>query len=191
MIPFVAHYDHVLQPEFCKYLIGRFEADPNVHDGKVYSAETGEGIVDKKSKDCSELELIGPEWYFEIRKFRIAMKAVIARYAMQFQVFRRVFVGRHEPIRMKRYVEGQSFDWHADVHAANSGPRCITLFWYFNEVEEGGETEFLDHEEKVEEAIKPMPGRVAIFPSVWTHVHRSAPVLKGVKYAAITYVRMR
>lgn len=54
------------------------------------------------------------------------------------------------------------------------------LVWnlYLNDVEEGGETEFLDQNRR----IKAQKGTMVIFPASWTHVHRGNPPLNKDKY---------
>lgn len=49
---------------------------------------------------------------------------------------------------------------------------------YLNDIEEGGETEFLNQSVRV----SPTTGTVTIFPAGYTHLHRGNPPLKGVKY---------
>ena len=49
---------------------------------------------------------------------------------------------------------------------------------YLNNVEEGGETEFLYQSRR----IKPKQGTIVICPASFTHTHRGNPPLKGDKY---------
>ena len=46
---------------------------------------------------------------------------------------------------------------------------------YMNDVDEGGETEFLYQQKK----IKPKTGRVVIFPASFTHQHRGNPPMSN------------
>lgn len=77
------------------------------------------------------------------------------------------------------------------------GPRLLTFFIYFNEVEEGGGTRFprLDNL-----TIEPARGRVLIWPSILDEdVNREDPrtnhealaVIKGEKYAANAWLHLR
>ena len=49
---------------------------------------------------------------------------------------------------------------------------------YLNDVEEGGETEFLHQSVRV----KPKTGRIVFWPAGYPFVHRGNPPLKGEKY---------
>jgi hypothetical protein len=59
--------------------------------------------------------------------------------------------------------------------------------WYFNDVAEGGATEF----EAQNMAIPCVAGRLAFFPVAWTYRHRGAPPVSGPKYVCTTFVRPR
>jgi predicted 2-oxoglutarate/Fe(II)-dependent dioxygenase YbiX len=84
---------------------------------------------------------------------------------------------------MKRYGEGDFFDWHFD----NSGPSVATrqfiALWYLNEVEEGGSTDFAYFD-----SVKPETGKLVFFPAGWTHQHRGAPVIKGEKFVITAWL---
>jgi hypothetical protein len=50
---------------------------------------------------------------------------------------------------------------------------------YLNDVEEGGETEFLYQKRRVQAK----QGRLVMWPAAYTHTHRGNPPLSGDKYA--------
>ena len=69
--------------------------------------------------------------------------------------------------------------FHAeDTSYAQSG-RTMAWMVYLNDVEEGGETEFLYQQKK----IKPIKGTAVIWPGAFTHVHRGNPPMSD-KYIA-------
>jgi hypothetical protein len=55
---------------------------------------------------------------------------------------------------------------------------------YLNDVDDGGETEFLYQSKR----YKPVKGRVLIWPAGFTHVHRGNPPLSGEKYIATSWL---
>ncbi|MDB4343231.1 2OG-Fe(II) oxygenase [bacterium] len=57
---------------------------------------------------------------------------------------------------------------------------------YLNSVNQGGETEFLYQSKR----IKPKQGRILLFPTSYTHVHRGNPPLKGNKFILTGWVEM-
>ena len=56
--------------------------------------------------------------------------------------------------------------------------RIITFLWYLNTVEEGGETEFFNGRI----SIKPEKGKLLLFPSTWTYIHRGNMPISNDKY---------
>ena len=70
-------------------------------------------------------------------------------------------------------------NWHMEHSNQLDSYRSI-LAWgiFLNDVEEGGELEFLYQSVRV----KPIQGDLILWPSGFTHQHRGNPPLKGVKY---------
>ena len=86
--------------------------------------------------------------------------------------------------QVQRYQEGEFYHWHIDGGSHQFAERQLVLLWYLNEVEEGGETEFLYQGL----SATPEPGKLMMFPPFWTHEHRAKTVTKGVKYIATTWI---
>jgi hypothetical protein len=55
---------------------------------------------------------------------------------------------------------------------------------YLNDIEDGGETEFL----YLSKRVKPVTGRVLLWPAGYTHTHRGNPPLKDTKYIITGWV---
>ena len=92
----------------------------------------------------------------------------------------------YEAPRIKRYEPNEGiFDWHVDSFDESSAKRALVMFWYLNDVEEGGETIFdVGQEVKVE----PKAGTVCCFPPHWTFPHKGATPISGPKYVISSYV---
>ena len=69
--------------------------------------------------------------------------------------------------------------FHAENVNWNLGNRTMAWMVYLNDVEEGGETEFLYQKRK----IKPKKGTILIWPGGYTHLHRGNPPMSD-KYIA-------
>ena len=77
--------------------------------------------------------------------------------------------------------------WHSEWHPAQEFfKRALVWTLYLNDIEEGGETEFLD----IPFRFKPKKGSVLIFPSHATHLHRGNPPLSGTKYIATGWINV-
>ena len=70
--------------------------------------------------------------------------------------------------------------FHPEVGGMDSLDRCLVWLCYLNNVEEGGETEFLYQGIKVQ----PEQGKMILWPAQWTHTHRGNPIYNGLKYYA-------
>ena len=70
-------------------------------------------------------------------------------------------------------------DWHSESNNIACANRTLVWSVYFNDVKEGGETEFLYQKQK----IIPKAGRVLLFPGAFTHLHRGNPPYEA-KYIA-------
>lgn len=105
-----------------------------------------------------------------------------------------------EDLGLLHYGNGQEYKPHRDyLHDSNligpntPGQRVRTIFCYLNEVELGGETEFLHWNQRV----SPKLGRIVVFDSVKDgkvdpdSVHAGLPVLTGEKWLATLWLRER
>ena len=59
--------------------------------------------------------------------------------------------------------------------------------WHIDDVEDGGETEFLHFSKRV----KPKTGRIVIWPASFPYVHRGNPPLSGEKYILTSWLMLR
>lgn len=81
-----------------------------------------------------------------------------------------------EDASLQRYAKGQEYKYHYDSDPEQV--RIVSAVLYLNSVS-GGETYF----KNFDYAVRPKPGRLAIFPSDYVYMHRALPVKKGTKYA--------
>eukprot|EP00035_Acanthoeca_spectabilis_P004374 m.102746 g.102746 ORF g.102746 m.102746 type:complete len:430 (-) comp12548_c0_seq4:3008-4297(-) len=104
-----------------------------------------------------------------------------------------------ESLQVLKYQVGQYYNTHHDTITDQitmmSGPRMLTAFIYFNEVEGGGETDF----PRLGIKVKPAPGRMVLWPSQKDEdsllvddrtYHEACNVTKGYKNAANLWVHL-
>ena len=78
--------------------------------------------------------------------------------------------------------------WHIEHGKGfENEPRAFVFSVYLNDVEEGGETEFLHFSKRV----KPKTGRIVIWPAAFPYVHRGNPPLAGEKYIVTSWMNLR
>jgi hypothetical protein len=163
------------EPKLCDDLIDYFK---NTHEecNRLFPVR-----IPKKIVDCTHCFLLShqnKEIY--INKFLDpAINAYIEKYTHsnveKFEIM--------EMIKMQHYSPNQGYHaWHSErnyggeqwksVDSENSVPvelcRHLVFMTYLNDVDDGGETEFLYQNIK----IKPKKGLTLIWPADWTHTHR-------------------
>jgi len=78
--------------------------------------------------------------------------------------------------------------WHIEhTKGFENEPRAFVFSIYLNDVEEGGETEFLHFSKRV----KPKTGRIVIWPAGFPYLHRGNPPLSGEKYILTSWMLLR
>jgi hypothetical protein len=77
--------------------------------------------------------------------------------------------------------------WHIEHGTGENANRAFVFSIYLNDVEEGGETEFLHFSKRV----KPKTGRIVIWPAAFPYVHRGNPPLSGEKYILTSWMMLK
>ena len=78
--------------------------------------------------------------------------------------------------------------WHIEHQKGyTTESRAFVFSIYLNDVEEGGETEFLHFSKRV----KPKTGRIVIWPAGFPYLHRGNPPLSGEKYILTSWMMLR
>jgi prolyl 4-hydroxylase len=92
-----------------------------------------------------------------------------------------------EEFRLKKYEPNgvDHFADHIDATNLTTSKRFLVFFWYLNDVETGGETEFLN---TLDLKVKPKQGRLLMFPPLWTFPHRGCKPISGPKYILGSYL---
>ena len=73
---------------------------------------------------------------------------------------------------------GGFHNWHNEHSTAHSMDRIMAWMFYLNDIDNGGETEFLHQRVR----LKPTKGTLVLFPASYTHCHRGNPPLSDTKY---------
>jgi len=74
--------------------------------------------------------------------------------------------------------------WHCETDEKIHAPRLLLVLLYLNDLNDGGETEFLYQSRR----IPPEKGMLMICPAAFTHTHRGNPPLSGVKYVMNSWI---
>lgn len=74
--------------------------------------------------------------------------------------------------------------WHCETFTRLTRDRVLAYMLYLNDVDEGGETEFLHQHCR----YKPTKGDFMLWPGYFTHAHRGNPPISGHKYIATGWI---
>ena len=88
-------------------------------------------------------------------------------------------------LKLQKTSPGEGYHiWHNETSNRGCIDRLLTFILYLNDVDEGGETEFLYYPTR----IKPKEGKFILFPGSFTHTHRGNQPLSGDKYILTGWV---
>ncbi|WP_299875097.1 2OG-Fe(II) oxygenase [uncultured Cocleimonas sp.] len=173
-------------PDFlCDDMVARFEKNQaDQYQGRVGSAMTD----NTQLKKTTDLVASGKEHWKDVdknlfRSLAMALKSFKDKYPYFADMSRYKDMGYN----LQRYEPGEYYHWHVDADNLELASRQLVALWYLNDVEQGGETDFI-HQQV---SITPEKGKLVLFPPFWTHEHRAAVVEKGTKYIATTWITFR
>jgi len=169
----------------CDDMVARFEKN----EADQYPGRVGASMQSNESlKKTTDLIVSSKEHWKDVdnnlfRSLALALKEFKQLYPYFSDMSRFKDMGYN----LQRYQEGEYYHWHVDSDNKALAERQLVALWYLNDVEEGGETDFVFQDA----SVIPEKGKLVLFPPFWTHEHRAAVVKKGVKYIATTWVTFR
>lgn len=171
----IAVFENVFSRDYCKKLIDHFEwCSENL---KTWGRETPEYLKNDESVVISfGLDDSGAF----LKEFdNIFWNKIYPEYTKFFSVLNDYNKHGILSYKIQKTLKGQGYHvWHCEDMILEFRKRIGTYILYLNDVEEGGETEFL----YLGQRIKPTAGTLVIFPSGYVHAHRGNPPLEGKKY---------
>lgn len=181
---YIKVYDNVIPEETCEQLIKAFSDSAEYHERFDYDGRpnfTQLNITDVADKQPDSV------WH-PLHDFLVQQS-----HKMGVAYMTELGLGHFWPdqnaleqYRMKWYKSGTDdrFDTHVDVGNHDSAKRFLTMFFYLNDVEEGGETYF----DTIDFTVQAKTGRLVIFPPLWTYPHSGRPPISDDKFIIGTYL---
>jgi hypothetical protein len=106
-------------------------------------------------------------------------------YADKFWVLKDCDSHSSYSFKIQKTEPGQGYHvWHCEAGSRASCNRILAWTLYLNDIEEGGETEFIFQHLRV----KPRAGTFVIWPATFTHTHRGNPPISGTKYIVTGWI---
>lgn len=189
---FIGIYENCVPDKVCDDLIVHFEKTVSyglvdLNDGKKHYNRNEVFKHDENLNLTKTLFVSLEDHDIELQKVLIesmntAFKHYCSRYSTAFmEISQNGFVNRHFKMQKTEPTQGYHV-WHSELpwnpEHQISATRQIVWGLYLNDVEEGGETEFLYQSQR----ISPKKGCLVVWPAGWTHTHRGNPPLSDTKY---------
>jgi len=188
---FIGVYDNYITPEECDKAIKLFENQNKFN--KTFNRLSSEktNILEKQDQQF----FANPEninvWWQELKSmmvnYEIAFRHYVSNTGAQTAYGNNSF--HFTTVKIQKTLPTQGYHvWHIE-HALGyeTEARAFVYSIYLNDVEEGGETEFLHFSKRV----KPKKGRIVIWPAAFPYVHRGNPPLSGEKYILTSWMNLR
>lgn len=172
----------VYSKEYCESLIEFFNWSASA--GVAYNREQSNHIISDSAAfiepdTASTIGLTMEQMARYQKGFTDIFWAEYAKYCSKYSVL--WDCGSHTLLTLKiqKTKIGEGYHaWHFEQDCLGRSSRLAAWMVYLNDVEEGGETEFLYQHKRV----TPTLGTLLIWPAGFTHVHRGNPPLSNDKY---------
>ena len=178
---YVRVYENALDPSFCEKLVRAFDANA------AAQIRNGRGVHEALDHSAwTELDAgrLGDDAFrgFFLAQIEAGLKRYNEDVGLTIPVPLRP---RTDRLILKRYAPGgdEGFQPHFDSVDVAAG-RYLVFLWYLNDVDIGGETDFVD----IDLRVAPRRGRLLVFPPYWMFQHAGRPPVSGSKYILSTYL---
>lgn len=180
---FVGIFDNVVSSEYCKKAIDFFAKTKEA--GFALDRQTREGLSKTKKDDTSvffsDSHVINLRGSAELSKEfnEVLWGKCYPQYVEHYPILKEAGPHTNYHLKMQKTEIGQGFHvWHFESDSRGYEQRLLVYSLYLNDVEEGGETEFL----YMPMRVKPKEGTMLIWPAGFTHTHRGNPPISNAKY---------
>ena len=174
---FIDVFDDVLTPEQCKHITQYLDAQEK-KPGRI-----GDYQINTEVKECWEVygNFSKPNWIDSLLEEKLTQYVPLYR-SFHPELNNEIMIWSLDPrYNMKKYDPGMGFyAKHCEADGASNAFRMLVWMFYFNTVTDKGGTIF-DNYDRIIDAVE---GRLVIWPSYWTHIHRGIVSNTQTKYIA-------
>jgi hypothetical protein len=179
---FIGIFDNILTPADCQRFVDYFNSMKSLN--LVYNRQDLKDAPAHKKQD--ETVFMLEHTTLPVHKRNPVMERFVDKfwpcyedYVKEYSILGDIETHGIVSARLQKTLPGQGYhQWHFESAGSSVSTRIVAWSIYLNDVEHGGETEFLYQKRRVSAKT----GRVVIWPAGYTHVHRGNPPLSGEKY---------
>ena len=188
---FIGVYDNYITKEECNKAIQLFENQNKFNKTLNRISNENSSILQKQDQQYFANESNVEVWWDELKSmmvnFDLAWNHYIKNTGANEAYGSDKFFYTNLKIQKTLPTEGYHV-WHIEHNKGSPNEKRAFVFSiYLNDVEEGGETEFLHFSKRV----KPKKGRIVIWPAGFPYLHRGNPPLSGEKYILTSWLLLR
>jgi len=187
---FIGVYDNFISKEECDEVIKWYEQQHNFHNTLTRLQDENVPVTKKQDQLIFAQPTNFEIWWQDFKSVMTNFKSVLDHYVGETGIQEIYGTPLYfSQLRVQKTLPTQGYHiWHIEhAQGFHSEPRALAFTIYLNDVEEGGETEFLHFSKRVQ----PKTGRVVIWPAGFPYVHRGNPPLAGEKYILTSWMSLR
>jgi hypothetical protein len=191
-------FDNVLSKTNCKRYISRLEdaiKEGHASPGKPTSGDSEEI---KKSTDFNFLNLTNNRDAKLVELIvgtfnNYLTNEYLNKFPYNDEFIHNSVVGdktKYPAFNIQKYDKnkGHYNGWHVEKDCLATSNRAFVFILYLNDVEEGGETEFLFDDNGGFYKVSPKAGRLVIHPASWPYIHRGTMPKSNDKYIVTSWL---
>ena len=188
---FIGVYDNYITKEDCQKVINIYDAEDKFNHTINRVANEDAGVLYKQDQQFFCMSNNMEIWWERV-------KPLIYNFDMAWRHYDKMTGAKeslgnidllHTTLKIQKTLPGEGYHlWHIEYGKGfDNECRAFVFSIYLNDIEEGGETEFLHFSKRV----RPKTGRIVIWPAGFPYLHRGNPPLSGEKYILTSWLTVR
>ena len=187
---FIGIYDNYIIKEECDKAIKLFENQNKFNNTMNRISSEKESILKKQDQQFFATPNNLDIWWDDLKTMMLNFDLAWNHYVKNVGADDAYGVPFHfTTLKIQKTLPTEGYHvWHIEHGKGfTTEPRAFVFSIYLNDVEEGGETEFLHFSKRVQ----PKTGRIVIWPAAFPYVHRGNSPLSGEKYILTSWMMLR
>ena len=183
---FIAVYDNYITKEECNNAIQLFENETKFNRTVNRSVFEGAKLTQKQDLQFFANANNIDTWWEDVKGLKLNYEIALKHYLDNTGAGDHYGELSYTTFKIQKTLPTEGYHtWHIEhMPGFHYSSRALVFTIYLNDVEEGGETEFLHQSVRV----KPKTGRIVIWPAGFPYVHRGNPPLSGEKYILTSWM---
>lgn len=179
---FIGEFDGFIDESYCREIIQYYKSfdDLHVFQGRYMPKHLrdDEGLFFLDPVRIKDLHPHYSQYFFDVLK-----EHLLPVYYDKFSILQEREYNCKQ-LKMKKITAGGGYhQWHYESSKSDLDRKLVVQV-YLNDVKEGGETEFLYQNKRIDAKR----GKVLIWPADWTYTHRGNPPIGQDKYILTTWL---